>query len=74
MLLHVIQELALILSLVALGIKPGDEVILPSFTYFATAESVMHVGAVPVFADIDDNSYCISVKTIEKLITKKPDV
>jgi len=62
---------ALILSLVALGIKPGDEVILPSFTYFATAESVMHVGAIPVFADIDDNSFCISVKTVEKLITKK---
>jgi len=62
---------ALILSLMALGIKPGDEVILPSFTYFATAESVMHVGAVPVFADIDDNSYCLSVKTVEKLITKK---
>ncbi len=62
---------ALILSLVALGIKPGDEVILPSFTYFATAESVMHVGAVPVFADIDDQSFCISVKTVEKLITKK---
>lgn len=62
---------ALILSLVALGIKPGDEVILPSFTYFATAESVMHVGAVPVFADIENDSFCISAKTVEQLITKK---
>lgn len=62
---------ALILSLVALGIKPGDEVILPSFTYFATAESVMHVGAIPVFADVEDQSFCLSVKTVEKLITKK---
>ena len=61
---------ALILSLFALGIKPGDEVILPSFTYFATAEAVMHVGAVPVFADIESGSFCISANTIEKLITK----
>ena len=62
---------ALILSIFALGIKPGDEVILPSFTYFATVEAVMHVGAIPVFADIEDESYCISAKTVEKLITKK---
>ena len=62
---------ALVLSLFSLGIKPGDEVILPSFTYFATAEAVMHVGAIPIFADVDKDSYCISVNTIEKLITKK---
>ena len=62
---------ALILSLVALGIKKGDEVILPSFTYFATAEAVMQVGAKPVFADIEEGSFCISAETIKKLITKK---
>lgn len=62
---------ALVLSLASLGIKPRDEVILPSFTYFATAEAVMHLGAIPVFADTEEDSYCISAKTIEKLITKK---
>ena len=62
---------ALVLSLFSMGIRPGDEIILPSFTYFATAEAVMHVGAIPVFADVDKESYCISANTIEKLITKK---
>tara|TARA_Y100000389_G_C17409306_1_gene489925 strand:- start:186 stop:1289 length:1104 start_codon:yes stop_codon:yes gene_type:complete len=62
---------ALVLSLFSMGIKPGDEIILPSFTYFATAEAVMHVGAIPVFADVEKNSYCISANTVEKLITKK---
>ena len=62
---------ALIFSLIALGVKKGDEVILPSFTYFATVEAVMHVGAIPVFADLDNNSFCISAKTVESLISKR---
>lgn len=62
---------ALILSLISLGIKKGDEVILPSFTYFATVEAIMHVGAIPVFADIENESFCISADKIENLITNK---
>ena len=62
---------ALILAIDSLGLKKGDEIILPSFTYYATAEAIMRVGATPVFADIDKNSYCTSLKQIENLVTSK---
>ena len=58
-------------SLVAAGVKHGDEVILPSFTFVATAEVVVMIGAKPVFADIDSITYTISPKSAEKAITKK---
>ena len=61
----------LILSLIALDIGPGDEVIVPSFTYFATVGAVLQVNATPVFADIEKDSFCISLNTIKKLVTKK---
>ncbi len=62
---------ALFLSQVALGLGPGDEVILPAFTFIATANSVSYTGAKPVFVDIDEKSYNIDPKKIEKAITKK---
>ena len=57
--------LALELALIALGISKGDEVIVPSRTYFATASSVAVIGAKPVVADIDRNSGNITVETID---------
>lgn len=62
---------ALSLALEALGIGKGDEVLLPSHTFMATAESVFHVGATPVFCDIKSSDYTIDPADIEKKITKK---
>jgi len=62
---------ALILSLKALGIGGGDEVITTPFTFFATAESISIVGAKPVFVDVDPKTYCINPALIEDKITKK---
>jgi dTDP-4-amino-4,6-dideoxygalactose transaminase len=62
---------ALWLSLIALGIGPGDEVIVPANTYIATAFAVSHVGAAPIFADVDPNSYVLTVDDIDAVRTKK---
>lgn len=62
---------ALHLSLLALGIGPGDEVIVPDITWIASAAPISYVGAIPVFADIDPVTWCLSAKTIETVITNK---
>ncbi|MEM2946796.1 MAG: DegT/DnrJ/EryC1/StrS family aminotransferase [Candidatus Bathyarchaeia archaeon] len=62
---------ALHMALIAIGVKRGDEVVLPSFTFVATAEAVVMAGAKPVFVDIDLETYNISLEAIEKALTKK---
>jgi dTDP-4-amino-4,6-dideoxygalactose transaminase len=62
---------ALLLSLMVLGVGPGDEVILPSFTFFATAGTVSRTGATPVFVDIDPDTYNIDPSRIEERITAR---
>ena len=62
---------ALHLGLLAIGVGPGDEVIVPSFTFAASANSVKMTGATPVFADIDPQDYTIHRSAIEPLITEK---
>lgn len=62
---------ALLLSLMAAGIQPGDEVIVPSFTFFATASAVTRLGGVPIFVDIEPESFNICPKAIEAAVTPK---
>ena len=62
---------ALEVSLRALGIGCGNEVIIPPYTFMATATSVLYVNAIPVFADIDPETYTIDPKSVESLITDK---
>ncbi|MDH5632819.1 MAG: DegT/DnrJ/EryC1/StrS family aminotransferase [Gammaproteobacteria bacterium] len=62
---------ALVLSLRALGVGPGDEVITSPYTFFASAEAVNMVGATPVFADIDYDSFCLDPDSVRSKITGK---
>lgn len=59
------------LGLVACGIGPGDEVIVPSFTFAATANAVALTGATPVFADIDPRTFCLDPASVEASITER---
>ncbi|MEO9201630.1 MAG: aminotransferase class I/II-fold pyridoxal phosphate-dependent enzyme, partial [Mycobacterium sp.] len=57
------------LGLLAAGVGPGDEVIVPSFTFAATANSVALTGATPVFADIDPHSFCLDPASVAAVIS-----
>ena len=61
-------SVAIEIALRALGIKPGDEVIVPAYTFISTATSVLNLGAVPVFADIDPQNYCLDPKDVARRI------
>jgi len=62
---------ALLLAMMALDIKPGDEIITTPFTFIATAETIAFLGAIPVFVDIDEKTYNIDPSLIEEKITSK---
>jgi perosamine synthetase len=65
---------ALHLALKAIGLRPGDEVILPTNTFIATAEVVTYFGAIPVLCDIEEKTHNMDVSKLEPLITKKTKV
>ncbi len=62
---------ALHISIASLDIGPGDEVIIPPFTFIATASSLLHNNAIPIFADIDNRSYTLDPESVKKKITRK---
>jgi len=62
---------ALHLTLLSLGIGKGDEVIVPALTFFATVEAVLYVGATPIFADIDLETFCMSPYDVAVKLTEK---
>jgi dTDP-4-amino-4,6-dideoxygalactose transaminase len=62
---------AITIALRALGVGPGDEVVVPSFTFFASAEAIPPTGATPVFCDIDPQTFCVTPETVKAAITPK---
>ncbi|MCB9933167.1 MAG: DegT/DnrJ/EryC1/StrS family aminotransferase [Planctomycetes bacterium] len=62
---------ALLISLMAAGIQPGDEVIVPAFTFFATAGAVARLNAKPMFCDVHEDSFNIDLKSAAAKVTKK---
>ncbi|MFP5371185.1 MAG: DegT/DnrJ/EryC1/StrS family aminotransferase [Actinomycetes bacterium] len=62
---------ALTLALRALGVGPGDEVVVPSFTFYASAEAVGPTGATPVFCDVDPETFCVTADTVRAALTPK---
>jgi len=62
---------ALVIGLRGLGVGPGDEVITSPFTFFATGEAIRSVGATPIFADIEPDTFCLSAASVEPLITPR---
>jgi dTDP-4-amino-4,6-dideoxygalactose transaminase len=62
---------ALTIALRALGVGPGDEVVMPSFTFYATAEAALVLGAQPAFCDIDPETFCVTRETVEAALTER---
>src|SRR5918992_1284676 len=62
---------ALTIALRALGVGPGDEVVMPSFTFYATAEAAILAGATPVFCDIDPDTFCVTPETVRAALTPR---
>jgi dTDP-3-amino-3,4,6-trideoxy-alpha-D-glucose transaminase len=62
---------AITIALRAMGVGPGDEVVVPSFTFYASAEAIPPTGATPVFCDIDPQSYCVTADTVRAALTPR---
>jgi dTDP-4-amino-4,6-dideoxygalactose transaminase len=62
---------AITIALRAMGVGPGDEVVVPSFTFYASAEAIPPTGATPVFCDIDPQTYCVTAETVRAVLTPR---
>src|SRR5215211_2437813 len=62
---------AITIALRALGVAPGDEVVVPSFTFYASVEAVVNAGAKPVFCDVDPDTFCVTEETVKRALTPR---
>jgi dTDP-3-amino-3,4,6-trideoxy-alpha-D-glucose transaminase len=62
---------AITIALRAMGVGPGDEVVVPSFTFYASAEAIPPTGASPVFCDVDPDTYCVTAETVRAALTPR---
>jgi len=62
---------AITIALRAMGVGPGDEVVVPSFTFYASAEAIPATGATPVFCDIDPDTYCVTAASVRAVLTPR---
>jgi dTDP-3-amino-3,4,6-trideoxy-alpha-D-glucose transaminase len=62
---------AITIALRAMGVGPGDEVVVPSFTFYASAEAIPPTGATPVWCDVDPETYCVTAETVRAAITPR---
>jgi dTDP-4-amino-4,6-dideoxygalactose transaminase len=62
---------ALTIALQAMGVGPGDEVVVPSFTFYASAEAIPPTGARPVFCDVDPETFCVTAETVKAVLTPR---
>jgi dTDP-3-amino-3,4,6-trideoxy-alpha-D-glucose transaminase len=62
---------AITIALRAMGVGPGDEVVVPSFTFYASVEAIPPTGATPVFCDIDPDTYCVTAETVRAALTPR---
>jgi dTDP-4-amino-4,6-dideoxygalactose transaminase len=62
---------AITIALRAMGVGPGDEVVVPSFSFYASAEAIPPIGAIPVFCDIDPETFCVTAETVKAALTPR---
>ncbi len=62
---------AITIALRAMGVGPGDEVVVPSFTFYASAEAIPPTGATPVFCDVDPDTFCVTAETVSAALTPR---
>jgi dTDP-4-amino-4,6-dideoxygalactose transaminase len=62
---------AITIALLCMGVGPGDDVVVPSFTFYASAEAIPHTGANPVFCDVDPETFCLTPETVERALTPR---
>ncbi len=62
---------AITIALRALGVAPGDDVVVPSFTFYASVEAVFNAGAKPVFCDVDPETFCVTEETVRRALTPR---